>query len=91
MAMLLNGARLKENLELVDYLPNPEGPPSSSTQGPLLPAAASSIPTFPTSMVKVKLSQVIDQASDQEVPTLDAVKVNDYRQRLQAQVFGHLW
>jgi len=80
MAMLLNAARLKVNMELVDLLPSPDAP-AVSTAGSSQAAPAIALPLQSGSMVKVKLSQVIDQGSDQEVGLLDAVKLNEYRWR----------
>ena len=64
MAMLVNAARLKLGMDLVDVLPGPAGTNPMST-------AASSGDTVPhsgvlatTGAVKVKLSQVVDQGSN---------------------------
>jgi len=81
MAMLLNGARLKLGMDLVDVLPSPAPVP---TQGPLtgreLPTAAAGTASAP-GVVKIKLSQVVDQSSDQEVPMLPIGELTTMRMR----------
>ena len=72
VAMLLNAARLKVNMELIDLLPGPATTVSvAAVSAQSLPFAAT--PALPTGSVKVRLSQVVDQGSDQEVLMLDAV------------------
>ena len=63
MAMLLNAARLKVNMELIDLLP------SSSTAASAVEGSARNMPipaasALPMGSVKVRLSQVVDQGSD---------------------------
>ena len=80
-ALTFNGVRLMFGLELLDFLP-PPAPPHTQVQLPLAPTAALHPTT--TSMVKIKLSQIIDQGTDQEVPMLDAATLTRYRDRFQA-------
>jgi hypothetical protein len=75
IAMLLNAARLKLNTELIDVLPGPSTTVSVAVgSAQSLPFAAP--PALPTGLVNVRLSQVVDQGSDQEVLMLDAVSMS---------------
>ena len=80
MAMLVNAARLKLGMDLVDVQPGPTGSNPTST------AASSGDAVPPTGAltitgVKVKLSQVVDQGSDQEVAMLSVSELTTMRQR----------
>jgi hypothetical protein len=80
VALTLNAVRIKFNMEPVDLLPAPavDRPVSvaaASGGGPAQVVAAAS------ATIKVKLSQVIDQGSDQEVPMLPPGELNEMRRR----------
>ena len=77
VALTFNAVRLTYGLELADFLPPP------ATTMVVLPTAPPSAPNQgPTSAtVKVKLSQVIDQGSDQEITLLDHSTLSRYRAR----------
>jgi hypothetical protein len=77
MAMLINGSRLKLGMELTDLLPAPARAPEVGRESPTVGSGA--IATI--GVVKVKLSQVVDQSSDQEVPMLPANELSTMRQR----------
>jgi len=76
VALTFNAIRLMFELELADLLP----PPASATV--ILPTAPSA-PTavLATTGVKIKLSQIIDQGSDQEILILDHVALTRFRTR----------
>ena len=80
VALTLNALRLRYDMAPVDLLPPPVAP---------IPAAVAVVQEGPTGtpsiasagVIKVKLSQVIDQGSDQEVPMLAAAELNEMRRR----------
>jgi hypothetical protein len=74
--LTFNAIRLTYGLELADLLPPPASTAVVLATDPTAPAAA---PT--TTGVKIKLSQIIDQGSDQEILMLDNVVLTRYRTR----------
>ena len=76
MCLALNALRLKFNMEVVDLIPPPPGASPAAMQQPAAPASVTNIHGL-----KVKLSQVIDQGSDQEIPMLPQNVLTDMRKR----------
>ena len=76
MGLALNAVRLKFDMELVDLLP----PPAGTTPAPAPAPVPTALPQ-PVVGVKVKLSQVIDQGMDQEVPILGSTPIGIMRRR----------
>lgn len=85
VALALNGLRVKFGMEPVDLLPPPGG------VGPVAPAAPAApgqpVGNVAVPAVKVKLSQTVDQGSDQEVPMLPAGDLVVMRRRFLA-IYG---
>jgi len=77
IALTFNGVRLMYGLELADYMPPPA--PVAAVQ---LPVITNTPTTGPASLVvKIKLSQIIDQGSDQEICMLDLPTLARYAMR----------
>ena len=77
MGLLINAVRLKFHMDLVDLLPPPPGAPPAAAPAPPVMAP----PVTPPPGVKVKLSTVIDQGTDQEVTMLPAETLTNMRRR----------
>jgi hypothetical protein len=80
VSLTFNAIRLRYDMAPVDLLP----PPVAAAPPPAT-IAAGSVPAGPPSAtlvtIKVKICQVIDQGSDQEVLLLPAADINEMRRR----------
>jgi hypothetical protein len=80
LALTLNAIRIRYDMEAVDLLPPPVAAAPAAPVVAAVPAQAAAATTSAVA-IKVKICQVIDQASDQEVPLLPAADINEMRRR----------
>lgn len=85
VALALNALRVKFGMDPVDLLPPPGGPAPVVVVAAQAGPGAAAGPAVP--VVKVKLSQTVDQGSDQEVPMLPAAELVVMRRRFLA-IYG---